>query len=93
MITGWKEITKHTGFSRNTIKRLMKNESFPLQYISSKPVTTEQAIQDEKAKKSRLKTHLKNLVKLFFALQSVTECQEVSLSVNHLPNKFILKNL
>ncbi len=46
MITGWKEITKHTGFSRNTIKRLMKNESFPLQYISSKPVTTEQAIQD-----------------------------------------------
>jgi predicted DNA-binding transcriptional regulator AlpA len=46
MITGWKEITRHTGFSRNTIKRLMKEEKFPLQYIASKPTTTEQAIQD-----------------------------------------------
>jgi predicted DNA-binding transcriptional regulator AlpA len=45
MITGWKEITRHTGFSRNTIKRLMKEEKFPLQYIASKPVTTQQAIQ------------------------------------------------
>jgi len=46
MITGWKEITRHTGFSRNTLKRLMEDESFPVQTIASKPVTTEQAIQD-----------------------------------------------
>jgi predicted DNA-binding transcriptional regulator AlpA len=44
MLTGWKDITKYTGFSRNTIKKLMKNEGFPLQYISTKPVTTQQAI-------------------------------------------------
>jgi predicted DNA-binding transcriptional regulator AlpA len=45
MITGWKNITEHTGFSRNTIVRLMKEEGFPLQYIATKPTTTAQAIQ------------------------------------------------
>lgn len=46
MITGWKSITEHTGFSRNTIVRLMKEEGFPLQYIATKPTTTDQAIQE-----------------------------------------------
>lgn len=46
MITGWKDITKYTGFSRNTLKKLLREENFPLQYISSKPVTTEQAISE-----------------------------------------------
>lgn len=46
MITGWKNITEHTGFSRNTIVRLMKEDGFPLQYIATKPTTTDQAIQE-----------------------------------------------
>ena len=46
MITGWKSITEHTGFSRNTIVRLWKEEDFPLQYIVTKPTTTAQAIQE-----------------------------------------------
>jgi len=46
MITGWKSIAEHTGFSRNTIVRLMKEEGFPLQYIATKPTTTDQAIQE-----------------------------------------------
>jgi predicted DNA-binding transcriptional regulator AlpA len=46
MLTGWKDITKYTGFSRNTLKKLIKNEKFPLQYIASKPTTTNQAIQE-----------------------------------------------
>jgi len=46
MITGWKKITDHAGFSRNTIIKLAKEENFPLRYIAKKPVTTEQAIQD-----------------------------------------------
>ncbi len=45
MITGWKSIIEHTGFSRNTIVKLMKEEGFPLQYIATKPTTTDQAIQ------------------------------------------------
>jgi predicted DNA-binding transcriptional regulator AlpA len=46
MITGWKSITKSTGFSRNTIVRLVKEEGFPVQYIATKPTTTNRAIQE-----------------------------------------------
>jgi len=46
MITGWKSITESTGFSRRTVIRLMKEEGFPLQYIATKPTTTDQAIQE-----------------------------------------------
>ena len=46
MLTGWKDITQYTGFSRNTIVKLVKEESFPLQYIAKKPTTTEQAISE-----------------------------------------------
>jgi predicted DNA-binding transcriptional regulator AlpA len=46
MITGWKSITQYTGFSRNTIVKLMREEGFPLQYIATKPTTTDQAIQE-----------------------------------------------
>lgn len=46
MITGWKSISEHTGFSRNTIIRLMDEEDFPLQFIATKPTTTDQAIQE-----------------------------------------------
>ncbi len=45
MLTTWKMITQYTGFSRNTIKRLVKEESFPLIYIASRPVTTRQQIE------------------------------------------------
>ena len=46
MITGWKRITEYTGFSRNTIVRLYKEEAFPLRYIATKPTTTAQAVQE-----------------------------------------------
>jgi predicted DNA-binding transcriptional regulator AlpA len=46
MITGWKDIEKHTDFSRNTLLKLVKDEKFPLRYIATKPVTTKQAIQE-----------------------------------------------
>ena len=58
MITGWKEITKYVGLSRNTIVRLMKEEKFPLEYIATKPVTTDRAVQDwfqKRVEKSILK--------------------------------------
>lgn len=54
MITGWKNITEHTGFSRKTLIRLMREAAFPVQYIATKPTTTEQAI--EKWFEMRLKT-------------------------------------
>jgi hypothetical protein len=46
MITGWKNIIKYTGFGINTLKTLVKKENFPLQWIASKPTTTEQAIHE-----------------------------------------------
>jgi len=46
MITGWKKITEHTGFSRNTIVKLIKEENFPVQYIATKPTITDQAINE-----------------------------------------------
>lgn len=54
MITGWKNIIEHTGFSRRTIIRLTREEGFPLQYIATKPTTTDQAMQ--KWFEKRLKT-------------------------------------
>lgn len=45
MLTGWKSIISYTGFSRNTLKRLMKDEGFPIAYIASKPTTTEPAVE------------------------------------------------
>lgn len=44
MLTGWKDITKHTGFSPKSIKVLMKQEGFPLQYILSRPVLSKSAL-------------------------------------------------
>ena len=58
MITGWKSISQHTGFSRNTIIKLVKEEDFPVQYIATKPTTTSQSIQDWF--KARLKKSSKN---------------------------------
>jgi predicted DNA-binding transcriptional regulator AlpA len=46
MLTGWKAISNYTGFSRNTLKRLFKEEKFPVDYIATKPVTTEKQIED-----------------------------------------------
>jgi len=45
MITGWKSITANTGFSRNTLLRLVKEKHFPIRFIASKPTTTVQAIE------------------------------------------------
>lgn len=56
MITGWKDIINYTGYSRSTLVRLMKAESFPIQIIARKPTTTDQAIQkwfDERVEQSK----------------------------------------
>lgn len=45
MLTGWKMIVQYTGFSRNTIKRLAKEDNFPLQYIVQRPTTTKHLIE------------------------------------------------
>jgi predicted DNA-binding transcriptional regulator AlpA len=45
MITGWKSITANTGFSRNTLMKLIKEKRFPIRFIASKPTTTVQAIE------------------------------------------------
>ena len=45
MITGWKSISAETGYSRNTLKKLVDEESFPIQWIASKPTTTANAIE------------------------------------------------
>jgi predicted DNA-binding transcriptional regulator AlpA len=45
MLTGWKVIVQYTGFSRNTLKRLIKEEKFPIQIIATKPVTSQQQIE------------------------------------------------
>lgn len=46
MLTGWKAISNYTGFSRNTLKRLFKEERFPVVYIATKPVTTAKQIEE-----------------------------------------------
>ena len=46
MLTGWKMIIKYTGFSKYTLRRLAKNDGFPVRYIATKPTTTEAAIQE-----------------------------------------------
>jgi hypothetical protein len=45
MLTGWKDIVKYTGLSRNTIRRLKRDENFPLQYIADRPTTTKRLIE------------------------------------------------
>jgi len=45
MLTGWKDIVAYTGLSRFTIKRLRKEDNFPLQYIADRPTTTKTLIE------------------------------------------------
>ncbi len=45
MLTTWKVITKYTGFSRNTIKRLTKDEGFPIAFVAGRPTTTKSQIE------------------------------------------------
>ena len=46
MLTGWKDICRETGFSRNTIKRLARDEGFPLDYVATKPCTSDELISE-----------------------------------------------
>jgi hypothetical protein len=55
MLTGWKDIVKYMGFSRYTIKRMMREDDFPLQYIASKPTTTRKLIEKWMEKRAEKK--------------------------------------
>jgi predicted DNA-binding transcriptional regulator AlpA len=57
MLNGWRVITEQTGFSVNTIKKLMKEDAFPVRYIGSHPFTTKAAIE------TWFQAHLKKPVK------------------------------
>jgi len=46
VLTGWKDITAHAGYSVNTIKALMRDEGFPVQYVKGKPTVTPGMIED-----------------------------------------------
>lgn len=46
MLTGWKDITAHAGYSVNTLKSLMRDEGFPVQYVKGKPTVTPGMIED-----------------------------------------------
>lgn len=46
ILTGWKEICAAMGMSVNTLKRLAREEAFPLQYVATRPVTTQDMISD-----------------------------------------------
>ncbi len=40
MLTGWKDITHSTGLSENTLRKLIREEDFPVQYLGRTPVVT-----------------------------------------------------
>jgi len=40
VLSGWKDITRETGLSENTIRKLVREEDFPVQYLGRTPVTT-----------------------------------------------------
>ena len=45
MICGWKQIQSYTGRSRNTIKKLVESDGFPVRTIMGKPTSTKRAIE------------------------------------------------
>lgn len=55
MLTGWKDITAYVGLSVNSIKKLMLNEGFPVQYLQGKPAITQEMIA--KWMENRFKTN------------------------------------
>lgn len=59
VLSGWKDITRETGISENTIRKLVREENFPVQYLGRTPVTTmEQVISwlDKRLAKRKTKT-------------------------------------
>ena len=40
MLTGWKAFCRETGFSANTLRKLMREEGFPIQFLARHPVVT-----------------------------------------------------
>lgn len=51
MLTTWKVIAKYTGYSRNTIKRLIIEDGFPIVVVAGKPTTTKMQIENWISKK------------------------------------------
>ncbi len=40
MLSTWKVITEKVGLSENTIRKLIRDEGFPVQFLGRTPVTT-----------------------------------------------------
>ncbi len=64
MLTGWKAISEYTGLSRNTLRRLRRDDGFPIVYIATKPITTRSQIED--------------WIRACQEKKGATRCQEVS---------------
>jgi len=45
MLSGWTDICEHTHRSRNTLKKMVQDEGFPIKILFNKPTTTEHAIE------------------------------------------------
>lgn len=46
ILTGWKDICAAMGMSVNTLKRLTREEDFPVQYVATRPVTTQDLVSE-----------------------------------------------
>ncbi len=40
ILSTWEAITDKVGLSENTIRKLVKNEDFPIQFVGRTPITT-----------------------------------------------------
>jgi hypothetical protein len=55
MLSGWTDICEHTHRSRNTLKKMIQDEGFPIKILFNKPTTTEHAIEKWFEKRLKIK--------------------------------------
>lgn len=46
IFTGWKDICAAMGMSKNTLRKLVHEEAFPVQYVATRPVTTQEMVTE-----------------------------------------------